>query len=198
MGAFSLDIHRGIEDHVIVVVMDIINSFFSIACIGQHLDLSIASNININEDSYLKITGMKSASQIECACQVGALLATDNQELINTLTIFGYNLGMASQITNDIQGITLGNDIINRKVTLPVIYAISQTEGDVHDKLKLAFRKESQYKPDPVEIRDLLFRTGAIHYSTIKMEYYKLQAQERISRASSIGANVEKLKKFLE
>ncbi|MGD9118913.1 MAG: polyprenyl synthetase family protein, partial [Dehalococcoidia bacterium] len=66
---------RGVADSVIVRVTDIVNSFFIDACAGQHLDLSLTSNIDVSEDDYLKVVGMKSASQVECACHVGALLA---------------------------------------------------------------------------------------------------------------------------
>ena len=52
------------------------------------------------------------------------LLATENQQLINKFAELGSNLGISSQIANDIQGITRGNDITKRKITLPVIYAL--------------------------------------------------------------------------
>jgi geranylgeranyl pyrophosphate synthase len=187
-----------IEDHSIVRVMDAINSFYTIACIGQHLDLSLTSKMDVSEDIYVRVTGMKSASQVECACHIGALLAKANQELIGTFALFGHNLGMAAQITNDIQGITNGSDILKHKITLPVIYALTQAEGETRNKLESTFGQQSAIVPDPTQIKDLLFSSGAIHYATIKMEFYKQLALENLSEVERYGARVERLKSFLE
>jgi geranylgeranyl pyrophosphate synthase len=189
---------RGVADCTIIRVMDVVNSYCITACAGQHLDLSLASKVDISEDIYVRVTGMKSASQVECACHIGALLATENQELINTFTIFGHNLGMAAQITNDIQGITRGSDILKHKITLPVIYALTQAEGETRNKLESTFAQQSPTIPDPTQIKNLLFSSGAIHYATIKMEFYKQLALDNLSEVERYGARVERLKLFLE
>lgn len=189
---------RGVEPHTIVRAMDVINSFYTTACAGQHLDLSLTAKIAASEDIYLQVVEMKSASTVECACHIGALLATTNQELINTFTTFGHNLGMASQIANDILGITRGSDIVKPKITLPVIYALAQTDGKTHDQLENIFVKQSGAVPDPVQIKDLLLHSGAIHYSTIKMEYYKQRALDTLSEIEEAKIDVGQLKLFLE
>jgi octaprenyl-diphosphate synthase len=187
----------GIEDCIVVRVMDTINSFYTTACVGQHLDLSFASEMTISEDIYLKVISMKSASQVECACHTGALLANANQELGDLFATLGHNLGMASQITNDIQGITRGSDILRHRITLPVIYALTQANPGVHNKLEATFGKQSKCTPDPTEIKDLLFRTGAVHYATVKMEFYRQQALDILSEAERAGVSIERLKLFL-
>lgn len=188
---------KGVENDIIISVIEAINSYYTTACAGQHLDLSLTSEMEITEDLYFRIISMKSASQIECACYIGALLATANQELINIFAMFGHNLGIASQITNDIQGIISGIDINKRKITLPVIYALSQTDNKAHHHIELAFHKQSEFVPDTTEIRGLLFYTGAIHYATIKLELYKQRALDTLRKAETVGANVERLKLFL-
>jgi geranylgeranyl pyrophosphate synthase len=189
---------RGVEDNIIVRVMDTVNSYYTTACAGQHLDLCLAPRITVSEDVYLRVAGMKSASQVECACHIGALLATASKELIDIFGRFGHNLGMAAQITNDIQGVTRGSDITKHKITLPVIYALAQTDGEVRNQLEDTFGKQAGPVPNPTSIRDLLFRTGAIHYATIKMEFYKQRALDILSEAEGAGASVERLKLFLE
>ena len=189
---------RGVEADVTVRIADAVNSFYTIACAGQHLDLSPTPETPITEEAYLQIIGMKSASQIECACRVGALLATANPELVDTFAAFGHNLGMAAQITNDIQGATCGSDITGRKLTLPVIYAFAQTDGEVHSQLESAFCRQSESTTDPTQIRDLLFHIGAIHYATIKMQFYKQRALDIISKAENAGVNVGWVKLFSE
>jgi len=189
---------RSVTDCVIVRIMDAINSFYTTACAGQHLDLSFTSDTSISEDIYLKIASMKSATTIECACYIGALFATTSQELVDSFTLFGHNLGMASQIANDIQGIIRGNDIIEHKITLPIVYALAHTEGEAHNRLELAFSKPYECVPSPTQTKDLLFRSGAIHYTAIKMELYKQNALDILHEFVNAGTNVEKLRLFLE
>jgi len=142
---------RGVEDSIIVRVMDSVNSFYTAACAGQHLDLSLTSEMAVSEESYLRIAGMKSASTAECACYIGALLANANSELVDILGKFGHNLGMASQIANDIQGITVGNDIVKGKTTLPIIYALAQADQETCDQLKIPLSRQSETTPDPTQ-----------------------------------------------
>lgn len=189
---------RGVEDYAIVRIIDVVNSFYTKACTGQHLDLTLLSNTTISEDAYLRIVSMKSASHIECACYIGALLSETNQKLLDTFAMFGHNLGMASQITNDIQGITQGIDIVKHRITLPVIYALTQADNKTRNQLEAIISRQSESIPDAGQIRDLLFHTGSIHYATIKMELYKQQALEALYEAKEIGADVERLKLFLE
>ena len=189
---------KGVEPRIIVRTMDAINSFHTVACAGQHLDISLTGETAVSEDMYFKVIGMKSAYAAECACHVGALLANANQELVDTFSAFGRNLGMAAQIANDIQGIMSGTDIIKHKITLPVIFALGQADGEAGGRLKGIFLEPATATWDPAPIRDLLFRTGAIHYATVKMEFYKQLASGALSEAAGAGASVERLKLFLE
>jgi geranylgeranyl pyrophosphate synthase len=189
---------RGIADCIIVRVMDVVNSYCTTACAGQHLDLSLAREMDVSEDMYVRITVMKSASQVECACHIGALLADANQELANIFAKFGHNLGIAAQITNDIQGITRGGDILKHKITLPAIYALTQAEGETRHQLEDAFGQQSETVTDPTQIKDLLFSSGAIHFATVKMESYRQRALDILSEAERTGARVDRLKLFLE
>jgi len=189
---------RGIPNHKIVHIMDIINSFHGHTCTGQHRDLSISPGTVITEEDYLSITGMKSASQIECACYTGAYLATDDEMKINAFARFGYNLGMAVQIANDIKGIVEGIDIIKRKTTLPVIYGLTQVEGEDLSRLTKTYMANSETTADPVEIKDILFRTGAIYYATVKIEMYKQAAVDALSTVKAGGVNTQQLKELLD
>jgi len=191
---------RHVKDDVIVRVMDAVNSYHATACAGQHLDLFLSSEMSrmpVSEDTYLTVIEMKSASHVECACHVGALLANASRELVDIFSIFGHNLGIASQIANDIQGVTRGSDIIKRKITLPVTYALAQTDGEARSQLEATFGNQCEFAPNRAQIRALLFRVGAIHYATIKMEFYRQRALDSLSEAESTGADVERLKLFV-
>ncbi|MBI4303764.1 MAG: polyprenyl synthetase family protein [Chloroflexi bacterium] len=188
---------RGVAGGLVVRAMDVVNSFYITACAGQHVDLSLASEMATSEEQYLRIIEMKSASQMECACHIGALLAPAAQDVVDTFGLFGHNLGMAAQITNDVQGIIKGSDILKQKITLPVIYALAQTDGEAHHQMELAFSKQAGPPSDMASVRDLLYHAGAIHYAIIKAELYRQQASDVLCKAEAAGASTEKLKLFL-
>ena len=188
----------GVADGMIVSIMDKINSYYIQACTGQHLDIYLSPSMKISEDTYLRVAAMKSASQVECACYIGALLSMANQNLINLLSSFGHNLGMASQIANDVQGILQGKDIIKRRITLPMIYALTETESKITESLKSAFFKRSEDISNPGQVRDILFNVGAIQYATIKMELYKQRALDTLLKAEEERVNISRLMLFFK
>ena len=197
--AFTRLKSRGIDSDIVVSLIDMVNSYYTTACTGQHLDLSLTPEEAASEDVYLRVIGMKSASAVECACYTGALLAGANQELIKSFTIFGHNLGMASQIANDIKGITHMSDIKKPRITLPAIYALAQTDSETHNLLEMVFCKRNiGFVYAPGQIRDLLFSTGAIQYATIKMELYKQLATDTLIGLEHVGIKVAQLQQFLE
>jgi geranylgeranyl pyrophosphate synthase len=188
---------RNVQDSKVIRVMDLITSFYTTACIGQHLDLSSSPAQMISEEIYFKIAGMKSATTVECACRVGAVLATEDPLLIDKLSLFGHNLGMSAQIANDLLGITRKSDVLARKITLPVIYALQQSQGRTRKQLEATFLRKTEDELDASGIKALLFSTGAVHYTTVKLELFKGQARDILSEIESKGVNVERLKPFL-
>jgi octaprenyl-diphosphate synthase len=189
---------RNVQDSIVIRVIDVINSFYTSACIGQHLDLSLSPEQMISEEIYFKIAGMKSATTVECACRVGAVLATENPLLIDKLSLFGHNLGMSAQIANDLLGITRKSDVLDRKITLPVIYALQQSHGRTRKQLEATFLRKTEDELDASGIKALLFSTGAVHYTTLKMELFKGQALDILSEIESQGVSVEWLRPFLK
>jgi len=67
---------RNVADHTVIRITDAVNSFYARACCGQHKDLSSHCNSATSEEDYLFVSSMKSATTMECACHIGALIAT--------------------------------------------------------------------------------------------------------------------------
>ncbi len=189
---------RGVASDTVIRASYLLNSYYLTACAGQHLDLAFNIDVADLEDAYLKMTAMKSGSQTECACHLGALLANANQDLIDKFSKFGNNIGMASQIANDIQGIVDGSDILKPKITLPVIFAWTQADQNGRKQLERTFRNSSNSSSDLSQVRETLFQCGAIQYALVKVEYYKQQARDTLSEVEDLGVNMERLKLFLE
>ena len=188
---------RGVAGGLVVRVFDAVNSYHLTACGGQHEDLSSAPGTPVSEEEYLEIAARKSASQVECTFLVGALVAGARSEIASLFATLGRNYGMAAQIANDIQGTLEGTDILRRKMTLPAIYALAQTDGEAHSRLEAALDPGVTVPPDVVQVRQLLFDVGAIHYAMLKMDMYKQSARDTLSRIRSAGIPTERLQTFL-
>lgn len=100
---------------------------------GQFLDMQFESADFVSLDDYFWMIRGKTASLMACACEMGALVGSDDSEIVKALHDFGYNLGMAFQIDDDILGIwgkpeitgkPACDDILSRKKTLPMVYVL--------------------------------------------------------------------------
>lgn len=106
---------------------------------GEVLQLTHSHSLNVEEEVALKIIGSKTAELFAAACQTGALTGNATPEQALILYQYGYSLGMIFQITDDIldyttvnnRGKNIGDDFLEGKVTLPVIYAY-QTANSTH------------------------------------------------------------------
>ena len=188
----------GIEDDVAIHIMDTIDSCYAKASAGQHLDLTFSSEDGISEDAYLKNIYMKSACTIECACHVGALSAGADPSTVEAFRGLGRNLGMAAQVANDIQGIIEGRDVVSRKITLPVIFAFDQANETSLDILVKTYVKSRDTDIDVEQVKEILYDSGAVQYSVIKMELYKHQAQNILQGLEKSGITTDPLKVFFK
>lgn len=111
---------------------------------GQVFEVMVAKNmIEVSEEICFDIIENKTASLIESCGKVGAILAGANEETKETLGSYGFNLGIAFQLTDDALdysatekefGKTIGQDLIEGKMTLPLIYALR--EASTREKAK--------------------------------------------------------------
>ena len=192
-----------VDSESVVSIIAEANKYGIIACAGQHLDIQNISDHHISESKYLEIISLKSASQVECSCRTGAMLATKDKKAINAFGKFGHNLGIAAQIVNDIDGITkpeIGkSDIVEKKITLPVIYALENAEGNNRELLSSVYgNKINVTQKIEKAVKEALFDSGAIHYAVVTMELYRQKALRALEQAGSNGADTEPLTHLLE
>lgn len=193
-----LHLEKGIPQHRVLKTIETVNDCYLTACTGQHLDLQLMAGKKIDEDVYLKIAAMKSGAQLGCFCKAGAMLASDDDEKINSFSRFGYNLGMIVQIANDIQGIEKGTDILRRKMTLPVIYALSAAEGDALQELTAAYLEANQTAPDVPRVTELLSSTGAMYYAAMRLESYREAADVALAATEIAEEPMQEFRKLFE
>ena len=109
-------------------------------CEGQFLDISFERRTDISLDEYHEMIGKKTAALLGASAQAGAILATDDQDTIDAFQRFGYDMGLAFQMADDVKGTfwsseesgkASAGDVRKRKKTLPVVWAFEHaSEGD--------------------------------------------------------------------
>lgn len=111
---------------------------------GELLQISKTRKLDNDEETYFRIISDKTASLLSTCCEVGARASTNDEEKVKAMKDFGENLGIAFQIRDDILdfvgskkiiGKPLGGDIKEKKITLPLLYALKQAPQDESKKI---------------------------------------------------------------
>lgn len=150
---------------------------------GELLQIEKARLLNINEEDYFQIIRQKTASLIASCCGVGASSSTNDQELINKFKLLGEKIGIAFQIKDDLFdygtaeiGKPLGIDIKEKKMTLPLIYALNRSDYFEKRKIVNIVKNESHKSEKVKEVIEFVKSKGGIEYTEIKMQQYKDEA----------------------
>jgi octaprenyl-diphosphate synthase len=139
--------------------------------------LSLKGNPDISEKEYMEIITGKTATLMSATSMSGAILGNLSREKVDALASFGLKLGMAFQITDDILdymaeenslGKSLGKDIEEGKITLPLIYLLKKTSEAETKGVKDIIQSEHVSAADLGYILTLLKR-----YRSIELSYEK-------------------------
>ncbi|WP_420577598.1 polyprenyl synthetase family protein [Ekhidna sp.] len=152
---------------------------------GELLQMEKARKLNINEEVYYEVIRQKTASLITSCCRVGAASAGANEETIQKMGEFGLAVGMAFQIKDDLFdygtfeiGKPRGIDIKEKKMTLPLIYALNQSSKLERRRIKKLV-KRAESKPKLVhDVIDFVKASGGIEYAISVMEDYHQKAKD--------------------
>ena len=173
---------------------------------GEILQLSNISNQEISEDVYYQIINNKTAALFEACAKIGALSAGATDEEIAAAAKFGQNIGMIFQIRDDIFdyfdskeiGKPTGNDMVEGKLTLPVIYALNHSN---YESMQTLARKVKAGTINADEIAVLVEFTkqqGGIEYAERRMEEIAAESRVFIDQYVKEKAVKEALTAYLE
>ena len=151
---------------------------------GELLQLQKSRKLNIKEEDYYKIISMKTAAIIAACTACGARSVTGDAEIIMTMKDFGENIGIAFQIRDDLldyeeNGLTgkaPGNDIKEKKITLPLIYALEQSANSKKRHILSIVKNKKKSKSEIAEVIDFVSEYGGIQYSELRMNQYRDKA----------------------
>lgn len=155
---------------------------------GELLQMEKARKLDITEDVYFEIIRQKTASLIASCCAAGAASVSEDKELIEQMRLFGEKVGIAFQIRDDLFdygtgdqiGKPTGIDIKEKKMTLPLIYALNNSD---RSEKKMIINTIKNYNTDPEKVGKVMALVrlkGGIEYTTKKMREYQQQALEML------------------
>ena len=152
---------------------------------GELLQMEKSRQLDISEEVYFQIIRQKTASLIASCCAVGASSAGAATTAVEKMKQFGQLIGMAFQIKDDLFdygeeeiGKPVGIDIKEKKMTLPLIYALSKDSTSWFEKRKIIsiVKNESEQAKKVKEVIDFVKRSGGIEYAKAAMEKFHQEA----------------------
>jgi octaprenyl-diphosphate synthase len=170
-------------DHADYRILHILSDAVRKMSEGELLQMEKARSLNLKEDIYFEIIRNKTASLLASACSAGAWSATENEPFTEKIRQFGEDTGMAFQIKDDLFDYTqerigkpTGNDIKEKKLSLPLIYALQQAEKKVRQKMIHILKNENTQREKVEWIIHTVKEYGGIKYATDKMNIFKEKA----------------------
>jgi len=150
---------------------------------GELLQIGKTRKLNLNEDTYYDIIKGKTASLLAACCAAGASSTFPEDELIEKMRLFGEKVGMAFQIKDDLfdygsknVGKPTGNDIKEKKLTLPLIYTLNNCNSTIKSKIIYIIKNENTNKEKIKFILNEVEKAGGIQYATAKMFSFRDEA----------------------
>jgi len=150
---------------------------------GELLQMEKARKLDIKEELYYQIIRDKTASLIASACSSGAASTTQDDEVIEKMRLLGEKIGMAFQIKDDLfdygdldVGKPRGIDLKEKKMTLPLIYALQKADKQTKRSIVNAIKKDSENPRKMMEVIDFVKQSGGLEYAHQVMKNYQQEA----------------------
>jgi len=150
---------------------------------GELLQMEKTRNLNFDESVYYEIINGKTASLLASSCAAGASSVSNDPAVIEQMRAFGENVGMAFQIKDDLfdygeakVGKPTGNDIKEKKLTLPLIHILQKVTPALKKKIIYIVKNNNNDKDKVKFVIDNVVSNGGIEYATEKMIEYRDKA----------------------
>ena len=164
-----------------IEVLKLLSSTSSIIAQGEILQLQHRGEVDMLEETYLKIISSKTAELFAAATKVGAILSEMKTKEKEALEFYGRNLGLTFQIADDtldynselkLFGKNIGQDFYEGKITLPIILLFQKANKDEKETLKKTFAKEERNQNDLNYTLSLIKKYDIINSCYQKAKHY--------------------------
>lgn len=175
-------------------VLRILSTASAVISEGEVLQLSSANDIETSMERYLKIIGAKTAALFAAACEIGPVIAGSGMEAQTAMREFGYNLGLAFQIADDVLdyageqeklGKTVGDDFREGKLTAPVLIALAEADEAERVFWTRTMGEREQTQGDLVRAQEILKKHNAFARGIEMAHGYAAQAEQCLNKAKS-------------
>jgi len=150
---------------------------------GELLQMERSDKLNLKEAVYYEIIKGKTATLLAACCAAGAASTFEGKEVVEKMYAFGEKLGIAFQLKDDLLdygsadiGKPTGNDIKEKKITLPLIYTLDTCADPLRKKLLNIIKHHSRDKEQVRFVVETVIAAGGIRYAEEKMVFYRDQA----------------------
>jgi len=165
-------------------MLEIISEAVKSMAQGELLQLQKARKLNIKEEDYFKIISSKTAALVAACTACGTISVTKDPDTVQMMKELGENIGIAFQIRDDIldyerNGLTgkaPGNDIKERKITLPLIYALEKSPVNEKKHILNIVKKRKKSRDEINHVIKFVEDNGGIEYAETKMNQYRDKA----------------------
>jgi len=173
---------------------------------GELLQMEKSRSLNLDETVYFEIIRNKTASLLASACAAGAWSTSQDENIAARMRSFGEKVGIAFQIKDDLfdyaseeVGKPTGNDIKEKKLTLPLIYTLNNIDKKTRRELIYIIKNENTRKSRVKYVVDVVSKNGGIEYTIGIMNRYKQEALDilRTFEPSEIRTGFEDLVNFV-
>jgi octaprenyl-diphosphate synthase len=174
-------------DHQEYVFLDIISRAVRQMSEGELLGIEKSRTLRVSEDDYFKIINAKTASLLSVCCEIGAFSTSSDLHYRNLLRDFGTYCGLAFQIRDDIFDYTssqneigkpVGNDLREKKITLPLIYALQKNQPSEAKKITKQIKNGKLSDKQIADLANMVISTGGIDYAKNLANDYVLKAKQ--------------------
>ncbi len=186
-------------------VLQLLSTAVRLMSEGELLQLEKSRKLNLDEKIYYEIIGGKTASLLASSCAAGASTTFENDDAIEKMRLFGEKVGMAFQIKDDLFdysseaiGKPTGNDIKEKKLTLPLIYTLNNCDAALRKKIIYIIKNQNTQKDKVDFVLNAVESFGGITYATNKMFAYRDEALEILHSfpASEVREALEELVRY--
>jgi len=151
---------------------------------GEILQMKKSRKLDIDDETYFEIIRKKTASLIATSMAIGAASATDNEEIVEKMYRIGQDAGIAFQIKDDIfdyqdkgiLGKPTGNDIKEKKITLPLLYVLNNSDNSERKRILRLIKRKNKNSEVVKELIQLVTEKGGLEYARRKMNEFKDKA----------------------
>jgi geranylgeranyl diphosphate synthase type I len=185
----------GFSDAKVLRLMRLYDETCLALCEGQYIDIWTGEHeVTMTVDLYFDMIGRKTAALISASIEAGALLATDDEEVITRYRQFGWALGLAFQLNDDVLGIwgreqATGKeptDLAKHKKTLPVIYALEHATPGDRARLEAVYALPQPGADEIAAAMAALDRTGAQDYTRAEARRWRDEAIAQLDAAGVV------------